>query len=208
MPSQHTFIAFTIISLGIAAVPGPSIFFIVSQGALHGRTRALAGVLGIELAGAIRVAATAAGLSALLASSAAALTAIRWGGVAYLAYLGLQSLRPHTDDRPDAATTPAASLSESARKGLMVGLGNVKMAIFFLAFFPQFIHAGHGTALLQTLILGSIFWTIGTAGDLTYALASAAAGHWLRSRPRVRAARTRTEAVSYLALAGWTAIRG
>jgi threonine/homoserine/homoserine lactone efflux protein len=208
MPTQHTLIAFIIVSLGVAAVPGPSSFFIVSQGALHGRARALAGVAGIEMAGAIRVVATAAGLSALLVSSAIALSAVRWCGVAYLAYLGLRALRSHTEEQADTETETAGSLTKSTRKGLLVGLGNVKMAIFFLAFFPQFIHPGHGATIVQVLVLGTVFWIIGTVGDLFYAFTSAAAGEWLRNRPRVRAAQSRIEAVAYLALAGWTAIRG
>jgi threonine/homoserine/homoserine lactone efflux protein len=211
MPTLHTLIAFALVSLGLALIPGPSTFFLMSQGALHGRTRALASVAGIEIASAVRVLATAAGLSALLASSALAFSAVRWGGVAYLAYLGLRAMiavRNREENEPAAVSPDTATPARTVRKGVLVGLGNVKMAIFYLAFFPQFVHADRGSEVAQILILGVVFWVIGLAGDLLYALASALIGKWVRTRPRVQNVQTRVEAVSYLALAGWTAISG
>jgi threonine/homoserine/homoserine lactone efflux protein len=211
MPTFHTVIAFALVSLGLALIPGPSTFFLMSQGVLHGRGRALASVAGIEIASAVRVLATAAGLSALLASSAVAFSAIRWVGVAYLAYLGLRAMtayRAGKASESEAASPDAGSSTRALRKGVLVGLGNVKMAIFYLAFFPQFVHADRGSEVTQILILGAVFWLIGLAGDLLYALASATIGAWVRTRPRLKSAQAQTEAVSYLALAGWTATSG
>ncbi len=211
MPTFHTVIAFALVSLGLALIPGPSTFFLMSQGALHGRGRALASVGGIEIASAVRVLATAAGLSALLASSAVAFSAIRWVGVAYLAYLGLRAMtagRRGKASDSKTASQDAVSSTKALGKGVLVGLGNVKMAIFYLAFFPQFVHADRGSEVTQILILGAIFWIIGLAGDLLYALASATIGTWVHTRPRLKSARVPTEAVSYLALAGWTATSG
>ncbi len=211
MPTFHAFIAFALVSLGLALIPGPSTFFLMSQAVLHGRGRALASVAGIEIASAVRVLATAAGLSALLASSAAALFAIRWVGVAYLAYLGLRAMngcRAGKASESQAASPDAGSSTKALRKGVLVGLGNVKMAIFYLAFFPQFVHADRGSEVTQILILGAVFWLIGFAGDLLYVLVSATIGTWVRARPRLKSAQARTEAVSYLALAGWTATSG
>jgi threonine/homoserine/homoserine lactone efflux protein len=211
MPTFHTVLAFALVSLGLALIPGPSTFFLMSEGALHGRGRALASVAGIEIASAVRVLATAAGLSALLASSAVAFSTIRWVGVAYLAHLGLRAMtagRRGKASESEAASADAVGSTKALRKGVLVGLGNVKMAIFYLAFFPQFVHADRGSEVTQILILGAVFWIIGLAGDLLYALASATIGAWVRTRPRLKSARARTEAVSYLALAGWTATSG
>ncbi len=211
MPTFHTFIAFALVSLGLALIPGPSTFFLMSQGALHGRSRALASVAGVEIASAVRVLATAAGLSALLASSAVAFSTIRWGGVAYLVYLGLRAMNAGhraKASESDPASPDAGSCTKALRKGVLVGLGNVKMAIFYLAFFPQFVHADRGSEVTQILILGAVFWIIGLAGDLLYALASATIGAWVRTRPRLKSAQAQTEAVSYLALAGWTTAYG
>jgi threonine/homoserine/homoserine lactone efflux protein len=211
MPTFHTVIAFALVSLGLALIPGPSTFFLISQGTLHGRDRALASVGGIEIASAVRVLATAAGLSALLASSAVAFSAIRWVGVAYLAYLGLRAMtacRGGKASESKAASNDAGNSTKALRKGVLVGLGNVKMATFYLAFFPQFVHADRGSQVTQILILGAVFWIIGLACDLLYALASATLGTWVHTRPRLKSARAQTEAVSYLALAGWTATTG
>lgn len=124
MPIQQTLLAFALVSAGIMLIPGPSNFFLLAHGIGHGRRSALAAMTGIEAASAIRVLLAAAGLSALLASSAAAFSLIRWVGVAYLAYLGIQAVRtgwsgasPQTPERP-------MPLARSARKGLIVGLGN------------------------------------------------------------------------------------
>jgi threonine/homoserine/homoserine lactone efflux protein len=146
-----------------------------------------------------------------LASSAVALSAIRWLGVAYLASLGLRAMTAGCERKTsesDAVSLDASSSARALRKGVLIGLGNVKMAIFYLAFFPQFVHADRGSEVAQILILGAVFWTIGLAGDLFYALVSATIGAQVRGRPRLLSAQARTEAVSYLALAGWTATSG
>ena len=99
MPTSQTLLAFALVSLLITVVPGPTTLFLLSYGLGRGRRAALAAVTGVELAALARVALTAAGLSAALASSAVAFTVIRWAGVAYLLYLGLraagQALRSH-----------------------------------------------------------------------------------------------------------------
>jgi threonine/homoserine/homoserine lactone efflux protein len=206
MPTQQTLLAFALVSAGIMLIPGPSNFFLPAHGIGHGRRSALAAMTGIEAASAIRVLLAAAGLSALLASSAAAFSLIRWAGVAYLAYLGIQAFRtrrpgasPQTPERP-------MPLARSARKGLVVGLGNPKMGIFYLAFFPQFIHPAQGSRTAQMLILGTVFWIIGAIWDLAFASASGTIGTWLKHRPHLHAAQPRLEGLAYLALASWAAI--
>jgi threonine/homoserine/homoserine lactone efflux protein len=208
MPTQQTLIAFALVSAGIMLIPGPSNFFLLAHGIAHGRRSALAAVTGIETASAIRVLLTAAGLTAVLASSAAAFTAVRWAGVAYLAYLGVRAFRPAQPEQSPGSPAPGVPLARSARKGLIVGLGNPKMVVFFLAFFPQFIHPGQGSETGQILILGITYWIIGTIWDLAFAFTSGTIGTWLQRRPRIRAARPRLEGLTYLGMAGWAAITG
>src|SRR6195952_283994 len=93
MPTSATLLAFTLVSLGIVIMPGPSNFFLLAHGIGYGRRAAVAAMTGISAASMIRVLLTAAGLSAVLASSAVALGIIRWAGVAYLAYLGVRAVR-------------------------------------------------------------------------------------------------------------------
>jgi threonine/homoserine/homoserine lactone efflux protein len=208
MPTQQTLVAFALVSAGIMLIPGPSNFFLLAHGIGHGRRSALAAMTGVEAASAIRVLLAAAGLSALLASSAVAFNLIRWIGVAYLAYLGFRAFRSgRPAASPDGPEQPVP-LSRSARKGLIVGLGNPKMVVFYLAFFPQFIHPTQGSQTVQMLILGTVFWIIGAIWDLAFASASGTIGTWLQHRPRIQAAQPRLEGLAYLGLASWAAITG
>lgn len=80
------------------------------------------------------------------------------------------------------------------------------MIIFYLAFLPQFIHPGQGSATGQMLILGGVFWLLGAAWDLTFACAAATIGTWLARRPRAQTIQPPIEGLTYLGLAGWAAI--
>ena len=205
MPTQQTLLAFLLVSAGVILIPGPSNLFLLAQGIGHGRRFALAATTGIETASAIRVMLAVTGLTAALGSSAAAYDVVRWAGVGYLAYLGARAFLAGPQE-PHSAAMQQMSLARSARKGLLVGLGNPKMIIFYLAFLPQFIHPGHGSATTQMLILGGVFWLLGTAWDLTFACTSATIGTWLAGRPRTQAIQPRLEGLTYLSLAGWAAI--
>ena len=206
MPTPQTLLAFALVSAGIMVIPGPSNFFLLAHGIGHGRRSALAAMTGIETASALRVLLAAAGLSAVLAASAVAFNIIRWAGAAYLAYLGVRAFRQHHLATPAQTTGQAVPMARSARKGLLVGLGNPKMVIFFIAFFPQFIHPADGSETGQMLVLGTIFWFIGAVWDLAFACASGTIGGWLHRRPRLQAAQPRVEGLAYLGLAGWAAL--
>lgn len=208
MPAGQTLIAFALVSAAIMALPGPANLFLLAHGISHGRRAALAAVAGMETASAIRVVLTAAGLSAVLASSAVAFSLIRWAGVAYLTYLAIRAFRSQHQQETTAPASRAVPVGRSARKGLTVGLANPKLVIFFIAFFPQFIHPGRGSGIEQMLILGGIYWIIGAAWDLAFACASGTAGNWLCHRPRIRAAQPRVEGITYLGLATWAALAG
>jgi threonine/homoserine/homoserine lactone efflux protein len=208
MPTQQTLLAFALVSAVIMVIPGPSNFFLLAHGIGHGRRSALAAMTGIEAASAIRVLLAAAGLSAVLASSALAFGLIRWAGVAYLAWLGVRAFGSRPAGPAPGGPGRPVPLARSARKGLVVGLGNPKMVIFYLALFPQFVHPGHGSRMAQMLVLGALCWAIGLIWDLAFASAAGAIGTWLTARPRIRAAQPRLEGVAYLGLAAWAAVSG
>jgi threonine/homoserine/homoserine lactone efflux protein len=188
--------------------PGPANFFILAHGVGQGRAAAVRAVAGIETAAAVRVLLTAVGLSVVLASSALAFSAIRWAGVGYFLYMAVRALRNSQARTPTTASGRAGSTWRSFRKGFSVGLSNPKTLLFFVAFFPQFVQPGQGSAVTQMLILGLIYVCIGTAWDLGFALVSGAIGSWLRRRPRVGVFAGRAEATVYVGLAAYTAAVG
>jgi threonine/homoserine/homoserine lactone efflux protein len=184
--------------------------FLITRGVVGGRRVGALSAIGIESATSVYVLATAFGLTAVLAASALALSTIRYVGAAYLLYLGIRTIMSRRQPLVPAAGAGAAPISawKSWREGFFVGISNPKVALFFLAFFPQFVHPEAGPVIGQVLILGAIFVSIGIVLDVTYGVAGGALGALLvRSGAAVRRSRL-TAGLSYLALGGYTAVGG
>jgi threonine/homoserine/homoserine lactone efflux protein len=207
MPAAHTLLVFALIAAAFVAVPGPSNLYVLTRGLQSGSRAAIAGAAGCATGAYVHVAATAAGLSALLASSQTVFAAIHYAGAAYLCWLGISALRSRAPELPRGTPGPR-SIWRSYRQGALVELGNPKVALFFLALFPQFIHDGAGPAAVQVLILGTIFVSLGFASDSLYALGSGRLRALLLRRPRLRRRQHRATGVLYLGLGGWAAVSG
>jgi threonine/homoserine/homoserine lactone efflux protein len=172
VPSLTTLLLFAAATLGLLAVPGPSVLYVVARTVEQGRTAGLVSVLGLEAGALIHVCAAAAGLSAVVASSPAAFTALRYGGAAYLLWLGVRALRGINDSR--VAERPArVSHGQLFRDGALVDVLNPKTSLFLLAFLPGFVHDGHGPVALQVTVLGLVFVALAALTDGAYALAAA-----------------------------------
>lgn len=221
MPTINTLLLFTAISAGVIVVPGPSNMFILTRGITRGRSYAFAATLGVAVASALRVILAITGLAALVAASPIALTVVEWAGVAYLAWLGLHALiHAHRDAGTPLHQARVTSMPgqntgrdpgptgwrdrRTMRAGLIIGLANPKMLLFYLAFLPQFIDPSRGPKITQILILGGVFWILGTLWDLWFAYAAGRVGSWLENHPGPQRALPRIEATTYLALAGLT----
>jgi threonine/homoserine/homoserine lactone efflux protein len=163
-----------------------------------GRRAGVASALGVETGTIVHVTAAAAGLSALIASSAAAFDAIRYLGAGYLIYLGIRALL--TKDGEEAGAPKPVSLARAYRQAVLVQLLNPKVALFFLAFLPQFVDPDRGPVATQVLVLGAVLGTLGFAVDCVYALAAAKLGRF-RHRQRVSGG-------IYLALGAVAALTG
>jgi len=205
MPATHTLLAFALVAAAFVAIPGPSNLFVMARGLQSGSRAAVAGAAGCATGALTYVVATAVGLSALLASSEAVFATLHYAGAAYLCWLGLTTLRssPHRA----AAEERPRSVWSSYRQGLVVELGNPKVALFFLALFPQFVHRADGAAAAQVLVLGALFVAIGLLSDCFYAVASGRLSERLR-HPRRARRRQRATGVLYLGLGGWAALSG
>lgn len=170
MPSGSTLAVFIAASYALAIVPGPAVAYIVNRSLAQGRRAGMVSALGIAAGGAIHVLAAAIGVSALLASSAIAFSIVKYVGAAYLVYLGWRSLRSGgvmVDMR-----LQASSQRRIFTQGLVVNVLNPKTALFFLSFFPQFIHPDSGPVLGQMLLLGTVFVLAALSSDLLYATAA------------------------------------
>lgn len=168
MPSPSTIAAFAAASFILLIIPGPAVLYIVNRSVSDGREAGLAAVAGLTLGNLVHAIAAAVGLSAVLATSAAAFNTVKWLGAAYLVYVGVRTLlHPPTDIDP---TQPGVSPVKSFRQGIVVNVLNPKVALFFLSFLPQFIKPEVGRPGLQALVLGLVFVLIGACTDGTYSL--------------------------------------
>ncbi len=140
--------------------PGPDLAFILGHTARGGRRHGTAAMLGIWVGVLCHITLAAVGLSAIIAASAEAFAVIKWIGVAYLFWLGLQALRSKGGSFTAQPPTPAAGLRRVFGQGILVNLLNPKVAIFFLAFLPQFAVAGAGPIWLQLLVHGVLIIAI------------------------------------------------
>jgi len=178
VPSASTLAVFAAASFALIVVPGPSVLYIVGASISQGRRAGLTSMLGVQAGGLIHVFAAAIGVSALIASSAEAFTVVKFAGAAYLVYLGIQRIRhAGEDDHQEQAPRSHAHLF---RQGVVVNVLNPKVAIFFVAFLPQFIDPAAGTPGLQIVVLGLLFLLIAMISDGTYALLAGTAAEHLR----------------------------
>jgi len=182
-----TFLAFLLAALVLAVTPGPGIAYVVARTVAGGRSEGLASCFGTGLGGLLHVAAAALGLSLIVAQSALAFNVVKYVGAAYLVYLGVRLLL-----RKDAAleVDPKAIASQGPRRALFEGIAvealNVKTALFFLAFLPQFVSPTE-PLVPQLVLMGTICVALNTLVDV---VAVFAAERLLKS-DAARAARAR-----------------
>ncbi len=193
MPTTTTLALFVVSTLALLAVPGPSVVYVVTRTLERGRRAGLVSVLGLETGALVHVALSAVGVTAVLAASAWAFTAVKLAGAAYLVVLGVRQLRR----RPRAASGAdgdgalgSTSYLRLFRDGVLVDLLNPKTGLFFLAFLPQFVEPGRGPVAAQVIVLGVCFVALAALTDGSYALVTAL----VRQRVAARRARTRAQA--------------
>ena len=181
MPTLSIIAAFAAASIVLLVIPGPAVLYIVNRSVSDGRTVGLAAVAGVQLGTFVHAAGAALGLSAVLATSAVAFTAVKWLGVAYLVYVGVRTLSRRPD--PFDPTKPGMSTRRAFGQGFVVNLFNPKIALFFLSFLPQFIDPDRGSPVLQAIVLGLVFCALGVLSDGSYSLlASSLRGVLVRGR--------------------------
>ena len=188
----------------LALTPGPGMAYVVARTVAGGRQEGLASCLGTGLGGMLHVRAAALGLSVLLAQSALAFSLVKYVGAAYLVYLGVRLLIQKTP-AGDAAPISVQGARRAFAEGIVVEALNVKTALFFLAFLPQFTTPAE-PLLLQLVLLGSICVALNTLVDVMAVLGAQRllmSGLGRSARARLM---TRASGVTMIGLGAWLAL--
>lgn len=181
-PEQcFTFLAAALL---ITASPGPDNLMVLGVGMARGRLGGMVFGLGCALGCLTHTLLATLGVSALIAASPLAFSALKAGGGLYLVWLGVSALRSRGGARINGGAAPAESLGRLFAKGLFANSINPKVILFFLSFLPQFVVASQGHASLQTAQLGLIFTAQACLlfGLLGYF--SGSVGKWINVNPR------------------------
>ena len=181
IPPVDTLAVFLAAGLALNLTPGPDMLYVATRGAGEGRAAGIASALGIWAGCFFHIGALALGLAALMARVPAAYQAVQVAGACYLVYLGARAILRPEALAPAAALEPAA-LATIFRQGLVINVLNPKVALFFLAFLPQFVDPARGSATAQIVVLGLLFNTTGTLVNLGVAVLASRATVWLRAR--------------------------
>lgn len=184
----HDFWLFVLAGFLLNVTPGPDMALVMGRSLRDGARAGAVAALGIGAGAFVHIAAAAIGLSVLIASSALAFTVIKWAGAAYLIVVGLRMLLASSGGGRGSAALPPASLRTVFLQGFLTNVLNPKVALFFLAFLPQFIDRDAPSKALAFVVLGLAFNVTGTAWNLAVAWAAsrmarlpafAAARSWL-----------------------------
>ena len=177
IPGSAPIAVFIVAALALNISPGPDMLYVISRSLEQGRKAGIISALGIGAGTLMHTFVTAIGLSAILLSVPIAFEFVRYAGAAYLVYLGLRMLL----ERNSGKATTEYSSSKSTRslrsifqQGVTTNVLNPKVALFFLAFLPQFVDQSKGSVALQIILLGLLFDTSGTSVNV---IVATLAGH-------------------------------
>jgi threonine/homoserine/homoserine lactone efflux protein len=209
MPDASTYALFVAAALVLLLVPGPAVIYVVARSVEGGRLTGLVSVLGVELGTLLHVVFAAAGLSAIVVSSAAAFSVVKWLGAAYLIWLGLRQILGRDSGDEEVPYGGEGNRFRVFSQSVLVQVLNPKVALFFLAFLPQFVDPSRGAAWTQIVVLGATLATLGLFTDGLYALLGGTVGDWVKNKNLGlrRAGRYVTGGV-YIALGAVAAISG
>lgn len=148
---------FLLAALALNLAPGPDLIYVLSRSVAHGRRIGLASAAGVCTGAFIHVVGAAFGIAALIATSSTAFNVVKYAGAAYLLYLGLRAwLSSGVLGGWETDRDSTAGAFQAFRQGVLTDILNPKVAIFFMAFLPQFLRPDHGSPTMQLIVLGVI----------------------------------------------------
>jgi threonine/homoserine/homoserine lactone efflux protein len=169
MPDAHSLLLFILAGLALNVTPGPDMLYIVARSSSEGRRAGIVSALGVAVGTLVHIAALTLGLAAVLRAVPLAYDTVRIAGAGYLIYLGIRAFL-HSPMSNDHLTIEQASLWAIFRQGVVTNVLNPKVALFFLAFLPQFVDPSRGAPAVQMAVLGLIFDLNGTLVNIGVAV--------------------------------------
>ena len=174
---------FITVSWALIIAPGPDMLYVITRGMTHGRKAGMVSAVGVICGILVHTTAAAFGLTLILQTSALAFLIIKYVGTVYLIYLGVRAWQDKS-----MFSLSVASLTVSSRRlfwqGVLSNVLNPKIAVFFLAFLPQFVDRKSNLVTLQLVILGLTFAFLGLCFLLVVGYSSGTIGRWLARRPQ------------------------
>jgi len=172
---------FIIAALVVLLIPGPGVMHIIARSVSQGQRAGVLSALGLAAGALVHVAAATLGISAILVTSATAFGIVKLLGAGYLVYLGISTL---VSGRRIAEPSAAASRSSYRLfvDGVIISTFNPKIAIFFLAFLPQFADPSCGPIAQQVLLLGLVYVGLAIVTDSSYALLAGSVKQWFSGK--------------------------
>jgi threonine/homoserine/homoserine lactone efflux protein len=177
-------VLYAVASVMLALTPGPNLMYLISRTLCQGRTAGIVSLAGTTSGLLFYAVGTALGLTAVFVAVPVLFDVVRWVGAAYLLWLAWDAIRPQGSGGLFARRDlPRLAPRVLFRTGMLTSILNPKVALFYLALFPQFVDPARGSVLVQSLILAAVQIVIAFIGDLLFVLAAARVANWLAERP-------------------------
>jgi threonine/homoserine/homoserine lactone efflux protein len=184
MFTSINFTLFFVASWILIVTPGPDMLYVIMRGITQGRAAGILSAMGVTLGLLVHTMFAALGLAVLLQTSAVAFSIVKYAGALYLIYLGVKAIRDKTSFTPGEREKDV-SFRTIFFQGTLSNVLNPKVALFFLAFLPQFVNREHGQVPLQMIFLGLVFAFFGLIFLITVGYFSGKIGRWLFSQPSI-----------------------
>ncbi len=198
--AADTLTVFFLASVALGLAPGPDNIFVLAQSALHGRLAGLIVTLGLCTGLVFHTTAVAVGVAAIFKTSALAFTVLKAVGVAYLLYLAWQAFRAGLSKMPDGKNGETRAWRLYGR-GIVMNVTNPKIAIFFLAFLPQFADPARGALTFQLFLFGGVFILATLIVFGAVAWSAGFVGEWFKRSARAQAVLNRVAGAVFVGLA-------
>jgi threonine/homoserine/homoserine lactone efflux protein len=170
-------------ALLMVLTPGPNMVYLISRSICQGRRAGVISLFGVVAGFVVHMLAAALGLSALFLAVPFAYELLKWAGALYLLWLAWQAVKPGAGSPFEARALPPDPPGRLFAMGFLTNLLNPKIAVFYLAIFPQFVSPDHGSVFVQSLVLGSTQILISFSVNLAIALSAAGIARWFAQRP-------------------------